>query len=99
MLLFKKEYRKQAGLTHSQLANLAEVEKTIISQIKKNKRTFISNNLLSVLKVLYIEIQFKIKEICEKQKLIKYKKPYKSIIYRVFCGVAEYCVFYTGITC
>ena len=83
MLLFKKEYRKQAGLTNLQLANLAEVGKTIISQIKKNKRTFIWNNLLSVLKVLNIEIQFKIKEICEEQKLIKYKKPCKSNDYRV----------------
>ncbi|MFV8467378.1 helix-turn-helix transcriptional regulator [Flavobacterium sp. LB1P62] len=57
--LFIKEHRKQAGLTQLELANLAGVGKTTIFDIEKNKETVRWNNLLAVLKVLNIEIQFK----------------------------------------
>lgn len=57
--LFIKEHRKQAGLTQLQLANLAGVGKTTVFDIEKNKETVGWINLLSVLKVLNIDIQFK----------------------------------------
>jgi HTH-type transcriptional regulator/antitoxin HipB len=57
--LFIKEHRKQAGLTQLELANLAGVGKTTLFDIEKNKETISWNNLLAVLKVLNIEIQFK----------------------------------------
>jgi len=57
--LFIKEHRKEAGLTQLQLANLAGVGKTTVFDIEKNKGTVSWNTLLSVLKVLNIEIQFK----------------------------------------
>ena len=57
--LFIKEHRKQAGLTQLQLANLAGVGKTTVFDIEKNKETVSWINLLSVLKVLNIDIQFK----------------------------------------
>ena len=57
--LFIKEHRKEAGLTQLQLANLAGVGKTTVFDIEKNKGTVSWNMLLSVLKVLNIEIQFK----------------------------------------
>lgn len=57
--IFIKEHRKEAGLTQLQLANLAGVGKTTVFDIEKNKGTVSWNTLLSVLKVLNIEIQFK----------------------------------------
>lgn len=57
--LFIKEHRKQARLTQLGLAYLAGVGKTTIFDIEKNKKTVSWNNLLAVLKVLNIEVQFK----------------------------------------
>lgn len=57
--LFIKEHRKQAGLTQLGLANLAGVGKTTVFDIEKNKETVSWINLLSVLKVLNIDVQFK----------------------------------------
>ena len=57
--LFIKEHRKKAGLTQLQLANLAGVGKTTVFDIEKNKTTVSWNNLLTVIKVLNIEVQFK----------------------------------------
>ena len=55
---FVKEHRKQAGLTQLELANLAGVGKTTVFDIEKNKETVRWNNILAVLKVLNIEVQF-----------------------------------------
>ena len=55
--LFVKEHRKHAGLTQLQLADLAGIGKTTVFDIEKNKETVNWNNLLSVLKVLNIEIK------------------------------------------
>jgi HTH-type transcriptional regulator/antitoxin HipB len=57
--LFIKEHRKVAGLTQLELANLAGVGKTTVFDIEKNKETVRWNNLLAILKVLNIEVQFK----------------------------------------
>jgi y4mF family transcriptional regulator len=57
--LFIKEHRKEAGLTQLELANLAGVGKTTVFDIEKNKETVRWNNLLAILKVLNIEVQFK----------------------------------------
>ena len=57
--LFIKEHRKQAGLTQLELAKLSGVGKTTVFDIEKNKETVSWNNLLAVLKVLNIEVQFK----------------------------------------
>ena len=57
--LFIKEHRKKAGLTQLQLANLAGVGKTTVFDIEKNKTTVSLNNLLAVIKILNIEVQFK----------------------------------------
>ena len=54
-----KEHRKEAGLTQLELANLAGVGKTTVFDIEKNKETVRFNNLLSVLHVLNIKIEFK----------------------------------------
>lgn len=56
---FIKEHRKEAGLTQLELANLAGVGKTTVFDIEKNKETVRWNNLLAILKVLNIEVQFK----------------------------------------
>ena len=56
---FIKEHRKHAGLTQLKLANLAGLGKTTVFDIEKNKETVSWSNLLAVLKVLNIEIQFK----------------------------------------
>ncbi|MBF2707109.1 helix-turn-helix domain-containing protein [Flavobacterium soyangense] len=57
--LFIKDHRKVAGLTQLELANLAGVGKTTVFDIEKNKETVRWNNLLAILKVLNIEVQFK----------------------------------------
>ena len=54
-----KDHRKKAGLTQLELADLAGVGKTTVFDIEKNKETVSWNNLLAVLKVLNIEVQFK----------------------------------------
>jgi y4mF family transcriptional regulator len=55
---FIKEHRKQAGLTQLELANLAGVGKTTVFDIEKNKETVSWSNLLAILKVLNIKVQF-----------------------------------------
>jgi y4mF family transcriptional regulator len=57
--LLVKEHRSQAGLTQLELANLAGVGKTTVFDIEKNKETVRWNNIMAVLKVLNIEVQFK----------------------------------------
>lgn len=57
--LFIKEHRKKVGLTQLELANLAGIGKNTIFDIEKNKETVSWNNLLAVLKVLNIKVQFK----------------------------------------
>jgi y4mF family transcriptional regulator len=54
-----KEHRKKAGLTQLELANLAGVGKTTVFDIEKNKETVRLNNVLAVLRVLNIKIEFK----------------------------------------
>lgn len=56
---FIKEHRKKAALTQLELANLAGVGKTTVFDIEKNKETVRWNNLLAVLRVLNIKIEFK----------------------------------------
>jgi HTH-type transcriptional regulator / antitoxin HipB len=57
--LFIKEHRKLAGLTQLELADLAGVGKTTLFDIEKNKETVSWSNLLAILKVLNIDVQFK----------------------------------------
>jgi HTH-type transcriptional regulator / antitoxin HipB len=54
-----KDHRKKAGLTQLELANLAGVGKTTVFDIEKNKETVRWNNLMSVLQVLNIKVEFK----------------------------------------
>lgn len=54
-----KEHRKKAGLTQLELANLAGVGKTTVFDIEKNKETVRWSNLLAVLRVLNIKVDFK----------------------------------------
>lgn len=54
-----KGHRKKAGLTQLELANLAGVGKTTVFDIEKNKETVRWNNLLAVLRVLNIKVEFK----------------------------------------
>lgn len=54
-----KDHRKKAGLTQLELANLAGVGKTTVFDIEKNKETVHWNNLLAVLQVLNIKVEFK----------------------------------------
>lgn len=54
-----KEHRRKAGLTQLELANLAGIGKTTVFDIEKNKETVRWNNLLAVLRVLNIKIEFK----------------------------------------
>lgn len=56
---FVKDHRKQAGLTQLELANLAGVGKTTVFDIEKNKETVRWNNLMAVLQVLNIKVEFK----------------------------------------
>lgn len=56
---FIKDHRKKAGLTQLQLADLAGIGKTTVFDIEKNKETVRFNNLLAVLLVLNIKIEFK----------------------------------------
>ena len=54
-----KDHRKKAGLTQLQLADLAGIGKTTVFDIEKNKETVRFNNILAVLQVLNIKIEFK----------------------------------------
>ena len=54
-----KDHRKKAGLTQLELANLAGVGKTTVFDIEKNKESIRWNNLLAVLHVLNIKVEFK----------------------------------------
>ena len=56
---FIREHRKKAGLTKIELAKLEGVGKTTVFDIEKNKETVRWNNLLAVLGVLNIKIEFK----------------------------------------
>ena len=55
MILF---HRKQSGLTRIQLADLADVGKTVIFEIENGKRTVRYETLLKVLEALNIKIVF-----------------------------------------
>ncbi len=57
--LMVKTHRKKAGLTQIELANLAGIGKTTVFDIEKNKETVRWSNILAVLKVLNIEVEFK----------------------------------------
>jgi len=57
--LMVKTHRKKAGLTQIELANLAGIGKTTVFDIEKNKETVRWSNILVVLKVLNIEVEFK----------------------------------------
>ena len=54
-----KDHRTKAGLTQLELANLAGVGKTTVFDIEKNKETVRWNNLMAVLQVLNIKVEFK----------------------------------------
>lgn len=56
---FIKDHRKKAGLTQLELADLAGIGKTTVFDIEKNKETVRFNNLLAVLQVLNIKLEFK----------------------------------------
>ncbi|MBR9855953.1 MAG: helix-turn-helix transcriptional regulator [Algicola sp.] len=57
--LLVKSHRKKAGLTQFELANLADIGKTTVFDIEKNKETVRWSNILAVLRVLNIEVEFK----------------------------------------
>ncbi|MHA7865657.1 helix-turn-helix domain-containing protein [Flagellimonas marinaquae] len=57
--LMVKNHRKKAGLTQIELANLAGIGKTTVFDIEKNKETVRWSNLLAVLGVLNITVEFK----------------------------------------
>ena len=57
--LLVKKHRKKAGLTQLELANLAGIGKTTVFDIEKNKETVRWSNILAVLQVLNIEVEFK----------------------------------------
>lgn len=54
-----KDHRKKAGRTQLELANLAGVGKTTVFDIEKNKETVRWNNLMVVLQILNIKVEFK----------------------------------------
>lgn len=51
-------FRKQSGLTQLQLAQLADIGKTVVFDIEKGKETIQLKNLFKVLDVLNIQIKF-----------------------------------------
>ena len=57
--LMVRNHRKKAGLTQLELANLAGIGKTTVFDIEKNKETVRWSNILAVLQVLNIEVEFK----------------------------------------
>ena len=56
--LFIKKHRKLANLTQIELANLAEMGKTTVFDIEKNKETVSWKNIKAVLHILNIKIKF-----------------------------------------
>ncbi len=56
--LFIKKHRKLANLTQIELANLAEMGKTTVFDIEKNKETVSWKNIKAVLYILNIKIKF-----------------------------------------
>ena len=54
-----KDHLKKSELTQLELANLAGVGKTTVFDIEKNKETVRWDNLLAVLQVLNIKVEFK----------------------------------------
>ena len=57
--LLVKNHRNRAGLTQLELANLASIGKTTVFDIEKNKETVRWSNILAVLRVLNITVEFK----------------------------------------
>ncbi|MBA4746006.1 MAG: helix-turn-helix transcriptional regulator [Muricauda sp.] len=57
--LLVKNHRNRAGLTQLELANLAGIGKTTVFDIEKNKETVRWSNILAVLRVLNITVEFK----------------------------------------
>ena len=56
--LMVKEHRKATGLSQLDLANIAGVGKTTIFDIEKGKETIRFDNVVRVLEVLNIKIEF-----------------------------------------
>jgi HTH-type transcriptional regulator/antitoxin HipB len=52
-----RQYRKKAGLTQLQLAELAEVGKTVVFDIEKGKPTVQLDTVLKILSVLNIHLK------------------------------------------
>jgi len=52
-------FRKRAGLSQKQLAELAQVGKTVVFDIEKRKESIQLNSLLKVFKALGIRLNFK----------------------------------------
>jgi y4mF family transcriptional regulator len=52
-------HRKRSGLTQQQLAELANVGKNLIYELEKGKQSVQLCNLLKILQVLNIELDFK----------------------------------------
>ena len=52
-------HRQRSGLSQQQLAALAGVGKNLIYELEKGKQTVRLENLLSVLRVLNIELEFR----------------------------------------
>jgi HTH-type transcriptional regulator/antitoxin HipB len=52
-------HRKQSGLTQQQLAELAGVGKNLVYELESGKQTVRLENLLKVLRVLNIKLDFK----------------------------------------
>ncbi len=51
-------HRKQAGLSQKELADLAEVGKTVVFDIEKGRSNFRIDTFLNILNVLNIRIDF-----------------------------------------
>jgi y4mF family transcriptional regulator len=51
-------HRKKSGMTQKELANLAQLGKTIVFDIEKGKLSVRLNNLLKLLEVLNIKMDF-----------------------------------------
>ena len=52
-------HRKQSGLTQQQLAELAGVGKNLVYELESGKQTVRLENLLKILRVLNIKLDFK----------------------------------------
>jgi HTH-type transcriptional regulator / antitoxin HipB len=55
---FIKKHRKLSNLTQIELANLAEIGKTTVFDIEKNKETVSWKSIKAVLHILNIKIHF-----------------------------------------